>query len=634
MIWSGLLLLAVLLIPGYLLARLINVSRYLLPVSVSFSYLLFLGMLHVASQFAMPMWGMNLTYGALVLLLACLSLGVRGSKDIFGLFQVDTMFSATVSTALVAGIVAFLSVYFLIFGVYDELPSDFYRHMQYAFNADNSLANEGFGVRIAQRNREFYLLVAWIMQNTGNTVIGVYPAVIIVSGFLFLFSFAACADRLYRAFDFSRNVHQFAVAAAVFFVFSQMGLTALSYFRYYGFAPTMLNMAVYFTGLIFIVGLFEKDKQYIRHSAVLLATFVVAANVHFQEGLFIMLAAVLMLAWHILWELRPSADNARTKRIVYLILAGILISLLLFAFLWIRFNYRYRGINQDQIFELSVTYLGRLFVINPSSRFFSVITVWGGFVFVLFVAYFREMVKQPFLVLGMLSPLLTMFNPVFTDMFLRVGHSTTLWRMSYFVPIHYAGGVLVVLLFLSAVRAGVLKKMLYYSSIAGLILLLLPSIFGFPINKSAKITLGKVGEENSWHHWQDLVEFAAEDNGSNLNTREPVLTDPVTGYLLRSLTGHRSYNYKFIPSRSYYQHPFSFESYDDFPLSRYSGQVIVVNLRNGGESVAGEKSGHWNRHVLRVSDYYSDKLLPHLQKHPDRFEKIWSSSEIFIYRIL
>jgi hypothetical protein len=62
--------------------------------------------------------------------------------------------------------------------------------------------------------------------------------------------------------------------------------------------------------------------------------------------------------------------------------------------------------------------------------------------------------------------------------------------------------------------------------------------------------------------------------------------------------------------------------------------VDIVNLRNGNESDTGERSGHWHRQVLRVTEYYSDKLLPHLQEHPDRFKKLWSSSDIFIYRIL
>ena len=347
-----------------------------------------------------------------------------------------------------------------------------------------------------------------------------------------------------------------------------------------------------------------------------------------------MLAAALMLSWHIFRELLPSANSARTKRILYFCLAVILTGCLLFAFLWVRFNYQYRGIDQNEIIEFSVQYLGRLFIIDPSFRFFDVITIWGGFIFVLFIAYFRNMLKQPFLVLGMLSPLFTMFNPVFADMFLRVGHSTTLWRMSYFVPIHFVGGALVILLFQSAARAVVIKKVLCYSSIAALFFLLLPSFFGFPVNESAKTTLGKVDKANSWHHWQDLVEFVNSDDGQGLKNRKPILTDPVTGYLIGSFTRHRSYNYKFIPSSRYYRNPFSFESYDDFPLSRYAGQIIIVNLRNGNESDAGERSGHWHRQVLRVTDYYSDKLLPHLQAHSDRFKKLWSSSDIYIYRIL
>jgi len=101
MTWSGLLLLLVLLIPGYLLARLINVGSYLLPVSVALPYLFFLGMLHAASQFAIPLWGMNLSYVLLLLLLACVTLGVRGIRNVLGFVNVATMFSKTISTTLI-----------------------------------------------------------------------------------------------------------------------------------------------------------------------------------------------------------------------------------------------------------------------------------------------------------------------------------------------------------------------------------------------------------------------------------------------------------------------------------------------------------------------------------------------------
>jgi hypothetical protein len=97
MIWSGLLLLLVLLIPGYLLARLVNIGSYRHPVSVTLSYLFFLGMLHVASQFEMHLWGMNLSYLLLLLFLACVTLGVRGISDVLGFFNVATMFSKTMS---------------------------------------------------------------------------------------------------------------------------------------------------------------------------------------------------------------------------------------------------------------------------------------------------------------------------------------------------------------------------------------------------------------------------------------------------------------------------------------------------------------------------------------------------------
>ena len=37
----------------------------------------------------------------------------------------------------------------------------------------------------------------------------------------------------------------------------------------------------------------------------------------------------------------------------------------------------------------------------------------------------------------MLIPFFTVFNPFFTDLFLRLTDSTVLWRFCFLIPIHY-----------------------------------------------------------------------------------------------------------------------------------------------------------------------------------------------------
>ena len=103
--------------------------------------------------------------------------------------------------------------------------------------------------------------------------------------------------------------------------------------------------------------------------------------------------------------------------------------------------------------------------------------------------------------------------------------------------------------------------------------------------------------------------------------------------MLDALTEYQSFNYKFLPSRSYYSYPFAFENYDDFPLSKYAGRLLIVNLRNGNKSPAGEISGHWRPGIMQVSDYYTEALLPHLKENPDRFMELWSNNGIYVYRI-
>jgi hypothetical protein len=296
-------------------------------------------------------------------------------------------------------------------------------------------------------------------------------------------------------------------------------------------------------------------------------------------------------------------------------------------------NHNVRPFTHTQVLQFSLRYIGNLYILDPAYRFYLVITTWGIAVYLLFLVFFRRFTCQPFLLLGMFSPLVTVFNPLFADIFVRLGESGTLWRLSLFVPLHFVAGALVVFLFRQVGKRIDFRAGLSAAGLLLLVLFLLPSVASVTVNAHAKTTLQKVDPSNSWRHWQDLVEFLVENDFDTLGVKKRILVDPVTAYVIDALTRYNSYNYKFLPSKTYYRRPFAFENYDDFPLSIYSNQLIVVNRRDGGPSLAGEISGHWHRDILRVSDYYPDGLLPHLEENPDRFEKLWSADRISVYRI-
>ena len=124
------------------------------------------------------------------------------------------------------------------------------------------------------------------------------------------------------------------------------------------------------------------------------------------------------------------------------------------------------------------------------------------------------------------------------------------------------------------------------------------------------------------------------DRLNDIEGKQYILTDPVTGYIVSALTPHQTFRHKFYASEYYQAFPFAFEDYSDFPLSRYRGWLLVVNLRDGGHSQAGEISGHWPEDILKVSEYYPSNLLQHLRMHKNNFETVWQTDDITIYRVL
>ena len=93
--------------------------------------------------------------------------------------------------------------------------------------------------------------------------------------------------------------------------------------------------------------------------------------------------------------------------------------------------------------------------------------------------YFRD---NPYIMAGMFSPLFTIFNPFFVDLFLRHSHTVTLWRMSYLVPIHLIAAYLFVSAAQYIVKGSILKKAY------GLITVLLLVIFLFPFKSTYLLT--------------------------------------------------------------------------------------------------------------------------------------------------
>ena len=500
-------------IPGYFLARLCNARQYLLLFSITLSYLFVFCLILIANRFSLSIEVMTILFFVFTGVLIISAVLFKGKEVLIGLVQVKTMLSETVSISVPITISILVFLYFALFGVYDEIPSDFYQHLNYATNAYSRLQQHAFGpgsgvnLQFANSKWLYHIYLAWISIVSGVALIEMYPIIMVLSSLIFILSVAACADRLYRIFALSWSSHQVAILCATLFVFAQLGVTVFSYFRYYSLAPTMLNFVVYFAGLICLLDIFEGSLNKIRSMLLLIAAICIASIVHLQEAIFICLTAVLLLFWWLFQEARSEMTGRNKKSLLYL---GSIIMLtlgLLTAYVWFRVQNDIQDFFHSKVLIFSFKYIGQLFILDPTYQFYQVITIWGCLVFLLFFIFFKKLSKQPFFVLAMLSPLITMFNPLFADIFVRLGKSTTLWRMSYFIPMHFVGGILVIFLFQKVMDRHIFKRIACSVGLVSLFLLLLPSIFSLPLNVYAKTTLNRVDQANTWHHWQDLIEY-------------------------------------------------------------------------------------------------------------------------------
>jgi hypothetical protein len=339
----------------------------------------------------------------------------------------------------------------------------------------------------------------------------------------------------------------------------------------------------------------------------------------------------MMLAWFVLYP--ASRNPAPVVRLQRTPVIAYRIALLLFFLgffvltIWTYLNHDRPNDFFNKIIQLSEQgpVFNRILFLNPTYQGFQVITLWGVFVYALFVMYWRKFIGHPYLFMGMLTPLLTVFNPVFVDWFMRMDGVHTLWRMLYIVPMHLVAGLLIIFLLATASNASALwRKGLPYFAIALLFVLLLP-LSG--INSNSRQTLTKVKHNNSYVYWQDLIDYL------NRNHAEPVsiLTDPITGYVLKGLTRHHTYHYKFFKRRL---RPFNFEDYSNAPLAQYKGWLLVLNDRNGGPSKTGKLARHWPENILNTSKFYSEPLREHIKSNPgNRFKEIWENNNIHVYRI-
>jgi hypothetical protein len=529
------------------------------------------------------------------------------------------------------------SIYRYIVGPYTEIPADLYRHLEYARIQFDAMAEGHLGSQhdiqaiLKQKGGIWYSFYALITLLTGLEFSQTFPWATFANSLVFLAVVFSFAWYIFERLCQSPSSRLFAALLATFFTASHMGINVFSYLRYYSFAPTMLNMTIYFASLIAILELFKWQSQQVAYSIFLLLGLFAGIAIHMQEALFILCMGAMMLLWYALLPKRFALRLDRYFPVHKLWLYRLLLALLLLGFaalvIW---SYMHLGRPNSffhKVIPLSNQFslLKRILFINPTYQGIQVITIWGLAVYLVFIVYWRKFIQHPYLFAGMLLPLATVFNPVFVDWFLRLDGVHTLWRMLYIVPIHFVAALSVVFLTSSATTFSQWwKKGMAYMMIIGLFALLLP-IPG--VNPNSRLTLAPIDADEGYSYWQDLIDYLNQEELKPTT----LLTDPVTGYVLNGLSKHRSYQYKFFRK---YMRQINFQSYENAPLKQYKGWLLVINDRNGGYSETGDYALHWRGDILQTADFYSKPLRTHIDNNPeDRFKLLWEANKIRVYRI-
>ena len=539
-----------------------------------------------------------------------------------------------------------------LFGMY------FLQHHSFGHDVNTYILSHSQGVGNLVTNGVWYFTVPWLADLLRVRVETLVEPLSLVNTVIFLTGIYLFSLHALRVFQLARKTWLLAGALSTILCFFHFGVDVFAYVRYYVAAPAFLNHLLFLSALIVFIDLIQRPPRTLLILLLFSANLASMALIHLQEALFAGVMVVGLSVFFLVQQMcRPGTIQARASAgqigLVKLPLFGrclcwiIVLAAVTLCF-WQVFSIGWfvdrklpfviplsTIVNFDVVIVSSgIRLLSELFVANPGFRIYDSVTVRGLVVYLIFIVRIRYFLCSPLLTVGMLSPLLTVFNPFFVGAFLRFAPPEVVWRFIYIVPLYAVGAVIIATAIEQIKRA----KRIGVGS-ATIVLLLVWTLTLFPVDgpylqvvptQPTRITtITKVPDDNSVSHWSDLFVFLR-----SLPTSYDVLTDPITGYLTRGLTQHRYSGGKFSndPNLGYIN--FNENLSQDSNFDRYENWLLVVNQREGGMSRNGELSGHWRKDQLKLLRYYSDELLPYIYQNPEQFELLWLNNDIGVYKIV
>ena len=526
-------------------------------------------------------------------------------------------------------------VYTAISGPYAEIPGDPIWHIgkindQFeflqnddAFHASNFALTNPF----SKIHAYWYVVQANIIYWSGYTPEKALYWMSIAHSVILLLSFFQFSLVILNRISTSRGDNLVIATLATFLFATHFGLGVFSFFRYYTFGPVYLNMVLYFSAVVALLHYLSLSTYFNRWLLYLVIALIGMTLIHKQEALFLLVLGLLMTLLDY-WRNRTSIkwrDLAGAKKLV-LAVGIIIMYLLVHGWLYtsvVRNNPLTQGLLTDV--KVLLPFLKNLYILRPDFQFFQVITAWGVLVYALYYSSGKVLTTSLYISAGMFVPFITVFNPVFTDLFLRVSWPEVLWRICYVIPLHLVGAWFI-FSGCKKIIIGNWKEKLTSAVICGaLVVLLAPVDNHYFSNSYSKLTMLKpVEPRNDYRVWKELI------TALNSMPKSLVLTDPITGYTLNAYTNHSFPSHKFggrgIMSMGH-QH------YEKTDFVTYKDWLLVINNKSGGISKIGEMGRHWSKNAMRPILFYDGTLQGFVSNNPDLFTLLWENEKQWVYRI-
>ena len=629
-------LVSFLLAPGLALSRIFKIKKNLVLHSVALSYSTFYLVFSITSYFKVI---------ETALIPISLSITIACAITVLFFFSTKRLIVRDLTTSIyLTLIVALIVAYNFIFGASSDLPSDLYAHLERFQRVLFDLNNESVDYSLqsiswTKQGYGWYYFLAVCSSLSGVTSSELVESMSLVANTLFLMCFFSFASFIFKQ-DKGRHIIAFLTCV---FIALHMGTSVFALVRYYTLGPTVIGFCIYLTATaLFLDSLTnQKFRTLLKTIPILTIYILVCIGNHTQEALFILVICMIASLIYSTKSLQRMSSSklkrnhisASKNNLFYdlFVAANVVLAILIFFSLFANSHSSLHKPALDTLrlwrFSESWSVFPSITILNLGYQFIQTITLWGCVIYVLFIINYQRYKNNLFILAGMYSPIFTILNPFFVDLFLHHSSSTTLWRLCYLVPIHFVAADIFIH-YLRRLKLSSGRTRLSYCLAIGLMLILLLPIKNTwqGVHFSRIPTLVKTEHENSYKYYEDVLNFL------DSQPKNTIVTDPITGYLVTAMTHHVSPRRKFFVNNKY--NHFSFKHYREDALEKYKGYFLLVNRRAQPNSRIGKLSQHWPENQLKqIHSYHPQALIEHITEHPELFTQLWSNNGITLYQI-